>query len=384
MVVRSPPTVRVLSRVAGLAAALSSACTDPYRLSYVLTDEAVVMGLSLSVVEDGPHASELAPLPADRPRAEVLPLDTVELDALVVDIDGPRGLDDAAWVLCGDPCLASLEAQGQRYGVLEPCVEDSAVRSFACLAGRGARPRVMMPAVISNPDRPRVAGAYAFLRVVVIVGSSGGPTTDECVQQLVEGPVRDLWGCAVGVRELPYGPPWALLELAEELENQGIDSRELEQLLLELGVFEGLPQLPALVTQLLPPNAAPRIEAVEVSLAPPGLVTELESEIYSIDETIEVEAAAEVWITPVISPRDQQLVLDQRGLDSWVGRYEGVSIQAWAEAPVGRGLGFFSGFGSVLQVDTSEVEGPLRIYAVVTDEREGVSWFTFELEVVAR
>src|SRR5688500_2555007 len=114
MVARPQPAVQPLLRAAWLVAAwLVAACTDPPRFSYVLTDEAVVVGLSLSVIEDGPYADDLASLPADRPRAEVLPLDTVELDALVVDVDGPRDLGDAAWVLCGEPCLGSLRAQGE-------------------------------------------------------------------------------------------------------------------------------------------------------------------------------------------------------------------------------------------------------------------------------
>ena len=106
-------------RMACVAAISSAACADELRSPAVLTDEAVVMGISLAVLEDGPHAADLAALPADRPRAEVLPLDAVELDALVANVDGPLALDDAAWVLCGDGCLASLARQGERHGALE-------------------------------------------------------------------------------------------------------------------------------------------------------------------------------------------------------------------------------------------------------------------------
>jgi hypothetical protein len=382
MVARPQPAVQPLLRAAWLVAACSSACTDPPRFSYVLTDEAVVVGLSLSVIEDGPYADDLASLPADRPRAEVLPLDTVELDALVVDVDGPRDLGDAAWVLCGEPCLGSLRAQGERYGELEPCSEGSAARSFACLAGRGERPRTVMPAIDVNRDWPLVAGAFAFVRAAVIVGSPGGPTTDECLEQLTVGPRSDLWGCAIGVRELPYGPPWTLQELVDELEAvEGVDSWVLDGLLLELGIFEDAPQLPPLVAGLLLPNAAPRIEEVEVGGANGGFSPALGAEIRSVHEPVEVEAGVEVLIGPVVSPRDRQLVLDARGPDSWVGRYENVSVQAWTDRFVGPD---FFGFGGFIHVDTPTVEGPLRLYVLVTDEREGVSWFTLDLEVVAR
>lgn len=374
-------------RNAWLVAALCSACTDPLRLPYVLTDEPVVVGVSLAVLEDGPYATDLASLPADRPRAEVLPLDTVELDALVVDIEGPRALDDAAWVLCGDGCLASLAAQGDRYGELEPCAEDSAARSYACLAGRGVRPRVAMPAIVPNLDGPFVAprGAYAFLRAAVIVGSDGGPSTDECIEQLL-GSRSDLWGCAIGVRELPYGPIWALRELAEEL--QATDGAVFRQpgLLQELAQSLEYPPLPPIVTQVLPPNAAPRIEAVRVGLLGPVLSGDPSLEPSPVDEPIEIEAGAALALQPVVSPGDRQLVLYSTGPDSWVGGYESVSVQGWSDTPLGQSFGSYQYTPEqwTLQLEAPAEEGPVRLYLLVTDSRFGVSWLTLDLEVVAR
>lgn len=369
-------------------AALSTACTEPVRLSYVLTDEPVVVGLSLAVIEDGPYATDLASLPADRPRAEVLPLDTVELDALVVDVDGPRPLEEAAWVLCGDGCLGSLAAQGERYGALEPCAEDSAGRSYACLAGRGARPQVVMPAIVPSRDPPGVVprGAYAFLRAAVIVGSPEGPSTDECLAQLL-GTRDELWGCAIGVRELPYGPPWALRELIEELMDvQETTAFGLPGLLRELALEVELPPLPPIVTELLPPNAAPRVEAVRIG--PPDAVSADDSSLAPrpVDAPIEIEAGATLALRPVVSPRDQQLVLHPTGPDSWVGSYESVSVQGWSDTPLGTSFGPY-GFtisDRLLVLDAPAEEGPVRLYVLLTDSRSGVSWLTLELQVVER
>lgn len=385
---RSLPALRPAVRVAWLVAALCSGCTDPLRFPYVLTDEPVVVGISLAVIEDGPYATDLASLPADRPRAEVLPLDTVELDALVVDVEGPRALDDAAWVLCGNGCLASLAAQGDRYGELEPCAEDSAERSYACLAGRGERPRVVMPAIVPDLDGPRIVprGAYAFLRAAVIVGRVDGPSTDECVEQLM-GSRTELWGCAVGVRELPYGPPWALRELLEELQDvQGTSPFALPGLLQELALELQYPPLPPIVTELLPPNAAPRIEAVRIGPLGAILSGDPTRDPRPVDAPIEIEAGAELALQPVVSPRDQQLVLQLVGPDSWVGTYESVSIQGWSDTPLGRSFGayYYTTSTGLLMLDAPEEEGPVRLYLLLTDSRSGVSWLTLDLQVVAR
>jgi hypothetical protein len=358
---------RPIEIMAWLAALLSTACTTELRSPGVLTDEAVVMGISISVVEDGPHSSELAALPADRPRAEVLPLDAVELDALVADVEGPLALDDAAWVLCGNGCLPSMARQGERTGALPACTEDSAARSFACLAGRGARPRVVVPLVFPDPGEPVVAGAYAFVRLAVIVGSPDGPTTDECLRQLVRGPRTDLWGCAIGVRELPYGPAWALPEVRRAL---------------GFGVGADEPELSPLVSRLLPPNAAPRIEEVRVSDL--GAEREAYVEPRSVADVLEVEAGAAVELEPVVSVRDQQLELWWSESDAWIGRHEQPFFSAWADAPVWAledpPTLDLEGF----TVHAPEVEGPVHVYVVVQDGREGISWFTLELRVVAR
>lgn len=348
-----------------------SGCFDEARSPRVLTDDPVVMGVSLSVVEDGPYAVDLASLPANRLRADVLPLDTVELDALAATVDGPLPLDDAAWVLCGDGCLPTMERQGQRDGVLPPCTEDAAAHAYACLAGRGVRPRVVMPAVFPPSDLAWSAGASAFVRMAVIAGSPGGPTTDECLQQLVVGPRDSLWGCAIGVRELSYGPEWTL-----------------QALLPELG-FEDYPQdwvLPPLLTQLLPPNAAPRIE--EVRLGAPEELTWGEPdehvEARSIHDVLEIEAGTAVEIEPVVPVGDRQLLLLPVGPQQWIGRYEEPYFAVWSDVPVwgidGYGIYAFEQF----EVQAPEEEGPVHVYVAVHDGREGVSWFTLELQVVAR
>jgi len=339
----------------------------------MLTEEPVVMGISLAVVEDGPHAVDLAPLPPDRPRAEVLPLDVVELDALVANADGPLDLADAAWVLCGGPCLASMTQQGERYGDLEECTETSAASAYACLAGRGPHPHVAMPAFAPFPDVfTQNTGASIFGRVAVITGSPGGSPTDVCLEQLVRGPAVDLHGCAVGVREVPYGPAWTLLPLLEPLfAENGMD-------------YDDTPALPPFVAGLLPPNAAPQIEAVRIG-APEDFVRgqpDEHVEPRSVHEEIELEAGARFTIEPVVSLRDQQLLLIPVDPLSWVGQYERSIFEIWADAPIWDPLEQQIGGTEQLDLLAPDVEGPVRVYVVVTDVREGLSWFTLDLQVV--
>lgn len=359
-------------------AALASVpgCSEEYVRPRLLTDEPVVIGISLSVVEDGPHARDVASLPADRPRAEVLPLDTVELDALVVDVDGERDLADAAWVLCGglgSGCLASMEWQGERHGVLEPCTEASAASAYACELGRGARPRVVLPAFVPDPvGFVPIMGARAFGRAAVITGSPGGPATEACVQQLLIGPRVDLRGCAIGVTELSYGPGWAFQAMLEEL---------------DLVDPTGLAPIPPVVAQLLPPNAAPRIEEVRVGFREDFVLGQPDDhlEARSIHEPIEVEAGLELKIEPIVPLRDQQIVLTQSGPDSWIGRPETFLFELWSDAPIAGSLyEEFALWPEQFPVHVPDAEGPVRIYVLVSDSRDAVAWFVLELEVVAR
>ncbi len=362
------PIVLAPQRKAWLFLGLLAACAEEYRSPGVLTDDAVVMGISLSVIEDGPHAGELGPLPSDRPRAEVLPGDTVELDALVANVDGVLALDDAAWVLCGDlngeGCLSSLRRQGEHGGGLPPCREDSAAHSYACLAGRGDRPQLVMPEVATDPRAPSLESLRLFARVGVIVARPGGPTTDECLRQLVLGPRDDLWGCGIGARDVPYGPDFRLSEM-----------------LGELGIPVEHEVLPPVVARFLPPNAALQIEEVLVGDFDDPRI----GGFYSVDEVIEVAVDSIVVLAPVVSVRDQQFVLLNTGPDSWVGVPEFVAYNVWSDREPGGVPTFgYGGFVDDTRLHMPSDPGPMRLYFTVIDSRQAISWFTLDLQVVAR
>jgi hypothetical protein len=368
---RREAAARPRVRLAGLAAVAVCGCLEEPRSLWELTDDPVVMGISLSVVEDGPYAADLAPLPANRPRAEVLPLDVVELDALVANVDGPLALDEAVWVLCGDGCLGTMAVQGRREGVLPPCTVDAASHAWACLAGRGVRPRVVLPAVYPPPEGPWSGGVSVFVRMAVIAGGPGGPTTDECLQQLLLGPRTELWGCAVGVKELRYGPEWTLQQLLPEL---------------GYGDYTGAWSLPPLVTRLLPPNAAPWVEQVRLGAPEDFTFGEPDEHIEprSVHEVLEIEAGTEVMIEPVVSEADQQLVLVQVGPQQWVGRRERIFFAVWSDAPVWRRRGYDTYSSEHITLTAPADEGPVRLYVVVHDSRDALSWFELVLQVVAR
>jgi hypothetical protein len=211
-----------------------------------------------------------------------------------------------------------------------------------------------------------------FVRAAVIMGRPDGPTTDACVQQLVIGPRVDLWGCSIGVRELPYGPGW-----------------KLEELLVEAGfddVVDDEQPLPPLVTELLPPNAAPVIDEVRIGISDDFLFgqPDVHVEPRSVHEVLEVEAGARVTIEPVVPLRDQQLTFWPAGPDSWVGRYEQLTYSAWADAPVWLPEFGYGGFIEEIRLHAPDDAGSVHLYVVVSDSRAALSWLTLELRVVSR
>lgn len=347
--------LRAIVHVLSLAAlAAVPACTDGFLPPGVLAEEPEVLALSVTVAEDGPHAEGLAPLPAGRQRAELLPLDVVELDALVADGEGVLDLDDAAWVLCAGECIPSLDAQGQQ-GPLPACAGLSPPFPLACLAGRGAYPRATLPAIAPVVVQP-------FRQVGVIVGGRHGPSTDACLHQLVEGSPVELWGCGIGVRNLTFGPPWAL---AAVLAEAGIPTPAT---------------LPAIVGELLPANAAPRFEEVLVRRSDdPG---EEEPEPTAIDETIAVEVGGSVSIEPVVPTADRQIVLEQVGPEQWIGSFETVSYHWWTDHPEVRAGDWFTGTPREITLQMPLEPTELRVYVTAEDERGATSWFVLELEVV--
>lgn len=370
MVARVQRIGRTLALVGG-ASLGATGCFEDVRPARSLSDDPVVMGISVSVIENGPYAVDLVSLPPDRPRAEVLPLDTVELDALVANVDGVVDLSDAAWVLCGAPCLSSLTTQAGRTGELPECTERSPLEHHACLAGRGSRPRVTLPDLqpegLALPFSPR---QYAYPRVLLVVGAPEGPSTDECLEQLVAGPRENLWGCGVGVRDLPYGPPWLLYDLLEEA-----------------GLAEQVPgiELPPGLGELLPPNAAARIEQVRAGNSVPGSYGELSPEVEprSITEIIELAPDQAAVFEPVISARDQQISLQQVGPNEWLGRPDAFFYSVWSDNPDMVGL-WASSWLQRFSLEMPPYETTLRLYVVAIDDRAGLSWFTLDLRVVER
>lgn len=361
---------------AGLASVGSGGCMDEIRGPRVLTDDPVVMGIAASVVEDGPYAGGIASMPPDRPRAELLPLDTVELDALVANVDGLVALDDAAWVLCGAPCLSSIEAQALRYGELLPCDARSTQESHACLAGRGARPRLTMPDIAPS-ERFALHDDPVFPRVALVVATPDGPSTDECLAQLLAGEAYDLWGCGIGVRDLPYGPLWKAGEL---LVDNGYPLGPGFGDLAQFGDFT----LPPTLGRLLPPNAAAQVEQVRVLESWTSDAGSLERvEARGIDEPIDVTAGAGVIVEPVISPRDQQISLQQVGPEEWLGRTDRFYFNAWTDHP---GVGYLwnVSFPDRFWFTAPRDAGLARFYVVVTDDRSALSWFTLDFRVIER
>ncbi|MCH9680847.1 MAG: hypothetical protein K0V04_05390, partial [Deltaproteobacteria bacterium] len=295
----------------GLLASLG-ACLEPYRDHRLVGEQPVFMGLRADVVEDGPYAVGFGPLPPDRRRAELLPLDVLELDALVASDQGPLDLDEteAQWLLCTNDCPESAS----QLTPLVRCDDLPDGRLLrACDAGVGSRPQLVMPLLL-------IPTPY-HLEIGLVSGVPGGPTTAACMEALERNPPGDLWGCVLGSRTVPLGPAVPLaLYLLDVLEAEGGEVPP------NIDPLASLP--PLTVSQQLAPNAAPVIETLVITW-PDG--RELE---HPVGEPLAVEFGEEIAVAPLLSPRDEQVsILPSSSAMGWTGERDTITYRTWVDYP---------------------------------------------------
>src|SRR5690606_24003488 len=162
------------------------------RYAWELGEAPRALLIRTDVVEDGPVAEGVASVQVGRRRAELLPGDVVELNALVATADGPIDLEEsnAAWFFCAEACpLSTLDDE-------QPCDEAEPFEAKSCFAGRG-RPRLVMPGEIRPiPIPPRL-----WSQVVVVSGRSADET-ETCLSKLRDGLRESVQGCAIAARAL--------------------------------------------------------------------------------------------------------------------------------------------------------------------------------------
>lgn len=202
-------------RTARLAACLGlglSGCA-PNDYPPWLIDHPLAWGIVASVVQPGPYSSAIE-VPADRVRASALPLDTLELQALVVAPPDTPPLPPPIWIACvGYTCRFNLYSESE----LPPACPSPLPLSESkpCRLGEGERVRLTLGGAFSAG--PEFSGTIDLL----VVGSGDPDLSPEtCLERLASIPRDELQRCLIQARYLELGPSWAVLAFAPDLVQQ--------------------------------------------------------------------------------------------------------------------------------------------------------------------
>lgn len=334
-------------------ALLLVACGSPIRGDSALGDTPIVLAMRAGVVTDGPAAEGLLPPPPDRWRAEILPGDEVQVEALVASADGELDLDahDALWFLdssgrCELTAGEALEA--------DDC-SDTDSPAAPCRIGRGASPTFIAPREFDSAFYGRTMPSV--LGVCMIVGLDR--PTDECARRLGDGGagLRPS-DCALGSIGVRYGP------LARWLERGG-----------ELPPWIDPARVPPLHSlELVRPDAGPGLGQVTLTIDWPAQEDDAEPVEVAEGDTLVVPVHARVHLDRTNDPRDEQLYL--HGDEGYVV----------ADRERVFGLGWYVGHpeafvrGDVLWAPPQP--GTFLVWGVVRDGNGNLGWGRFTLEVV--
>jgi hypothetical protein len=331
---------------------LAASCGDPIRDDGALGETPIVLAMRARVIEDGPYAEGLRPPPPDRWRAEILPGDVVQVDALLASAAGELDLEahDPLWYLdlwgCGFPAPAA--------GDVDECSNSQDV-SIPCRIGRGASPRFVAPSTFSIGDAHEVPIGQAMVCIVVGLDRS----TEECAARLQDGSggLRPS-DCAFAGVPVVYGPllPWLDVhgELPPDLAPEMVP--------------------PEHTLEIAAPDAGPAVGAVELAIEDPADVS-TEPRLLGEGDTIVVPVGSTLRFDRTTDPRDEQLYLTWDS--GWfVGRREGVSTVAWY---AGHPEALVRGGGSQW-ISAPDEPATFSIWAVVQDDRGNLGWARWTVE----
>ncbi|PRQ04566.1 hypothetical protein ENSA5_06900 [Enhygromyxa salina] len=363
--------------VALLAPALLGACAVD------LPDPRIIISHRVLAIRTEVTTS-LAPAPeldADRPKAEALPFETVEITPFIVNEDGevdPESLD-IVWLACeltpGQGLFACLQsAMPLTLDEIPECAEPSFSDLMAeelpepespCLIAREGTPEYTVP-LSANVF---VGGA---IELTMIAGVPGGTPTDTCAAELLRDEYDLPDDCLYAVQRLNLGPVELLLSIAANL---GFEIPGFE-----VPAPEDIPE----------PDRHMRISEVRVGV--------INKDGEQVGDAFIVEPG-DVFAAPrestlqieIDSPEEdlQSFLIPVNNGETYETRdeaYQGDWYRTWGE--------FLSGTSddpmsynqwTLTQGEQDETElqpgDRARVYYVVRDGRQGVNWFWFEVEV---
>jgi hypothetical protein len=348
-----------------------------------LPDERLIISYRTLAIRTAVTTSLLpdAELDADRPKAQALPFETVELTPFIVNQDGNVDPDslDVVWLACElTPGQGLFGCVSAVFPIALAEIPDCEVPDINQLSG-GDLPELVSPCVIAREGSPEYVvplSANVFvggaIELTMIAGVPGGTSTDECAKQLLADEYDLPDDCLYAVQRLSVGPVELLVQLAADF---GVEIPGIE-----LPDPEDVPE----------PDRNPRITEIRVGV--------IDEEGMQVGDAFVVPSGG-VFSAPlgstlqveVDSPEEdlQTFLIPVNNGESYEERseaYQGDWYRTWGD--------FLSGTSDdpmsynqwmLVQGEQDETEMPLnnraRLYYVVRDGRQGVNWFWIEVEV---
>lgn len=319
-------------------------------------------------------------LDADRPKAQALPFETVEITPFIVNEDGevdPESLD-IVWLACElSPGQGLFACIREAFPLTLDEIPECSTPSFDDLMGEEL-PELDSPCLIAREGTPEYTvplSANVFvggaIELTMIAGVPGGTTTDTCAAELL-GDEYDLPDdCLYAVQRLNLGPVELLLSIAAGLgfEIPGFEVPDPED----------IPE----------PDRNMRISEVRVGVINDDGEQVGDAFIVGPGDVFEVPLESTLQIE-VDSPEEdlQTFLIPVNNGESFEERdeaYQGEWYRTWGKLLSGTSDDPMSyNQWTLSQGEQDETEIPpgdrARIYYVVRDGRQGVNWLWFEVE----
>lgn len=306
--------------------------------------------MHVEVVAQGPYGARIEPGP--RTFRDALPLDTLSLRPVVVDVDGLVDPDvlEGRFILCAG--LGTCLLRGS-VTELPACSGDELQPSTPCRFGEGGTATLTMADAPSELPSgfSTVLGLVSGPTVGFIASAPDGPGLDGCLARFDAREPLD--GCLSMERVLGIGP---LGDLARLLEDHGID-----------------PGLDPTAETLLnrPRNRNPGVEHIRVDIGERTMMA-------SAEDTIVVPR--DEWVTLTLETTDDDLDAFETAVGEQTATLEDFLYDQWwfdrdievEEAPPGQ---------LWVRVRVGAVQGPVRAHVVLRDDRGGEGWGWLDLEL---
>jgi hypothetical protein len=359
--------------------ALTSACAEPMSSREVIES---TRPLALRIEVEDPTAT-----PDQAVRCEALPTETVRLVPWIVDPEGPledEELDalEPIWIACNMLPIQGLGSclRGSfplELGDLPDCVPPDITEIDP---QAGVFPEAPSPCRIVEglPRQPELVvpldPGYLLggdIEVTMIAGTPGQANTAACAEALLTEAESYPDGCIYGAQRVPVGPDAAMIQLAADF---GIDIGQ------ELGpVPEEIPE----------PDRNPRIASFKV-----GILNEENPEATEIreifkDDSIEAEygqtlaivaKAPRADLQTYFIPEDDDTLLEQEEV------YRGLWFITWGELQGGssndpEARNQWSLWPGYQDDNEPPPGGRATLYYVLRDDRQGVDWWWFHVDL---